>query len=308
MSQKLNRYLSVQRAKGQAPDPLQLARMLREDVSTQPTQVTGKDTVAGPGEAAEVIAEKRKALVSPPGDISPLGESPIGEGVSGDPEGIPGLNEALGGQMGLSTAIGFGVKGAAKGAVGTLAANQMGVPLSNAASLSFSSSFTSPVSAAVTLAKLGMSSVNAGIIGHSISQAFGEEAAQEAANVMSGRASLESISQQGQNAYANAKVAAEMAPKNSIQFTAPPITSTVTPHHTNKAITAAFAPSGTDNGIAIDANLEAQHGLATEAANIDMGIAESMNSGNYGGTGVGGDSGGGIGGGGGDSGIGPGNR
>jgi hypothetical protein len=306
MSQRLQRYLSVQKAKGEPPNPLLLAQMLREDVSERPTQ-SGVSTVANPGDAAEAIAQKRKAKISPPGDISPLGESPISGDVSDDPAVTPDLGAALGGRMGLSSVIGFGAKGLAKGAITTLASNQMGIPLSQATPFAMKAAFTSPLSFAATMAKLGMSSVNAAVIGHSISQAFGEEAAQEAANVISGTSTLESISIQGQNAYANAKVASEMAPKNSISFTAPPITSNVTPHHTNKAITAAFLPSGTGMGIATDANLESSQALSDEAFSIEQGIQSSMNSGEFGGGG-GGSGGNASGSGGGSAGIGPGNR
>ncbi|GAG34829.1 unnamed protein product, partial [marine sediment metagenome] len=87
MSQKLQRYLSVQRAKGQAPNPLLLAKMLREDVSARPvnapggeapnpllmSEVSRKDIIeravasSQEPESLQALNAKRRKLVSAPG-------------------------------------------------------------------------------------------------------------------------------------------------------------------------------------------------------------------------------------------------
>jgi hypothetical protein len=207
MSQRLQRYLSVQKAKGQPPNPLVLAQMLREDVGARQTQ-PGAATVENPG----VIAEKRKNMVAR-GNVAPLGESEIGRDVNTDPIGPPDLATAIGAEMGgISAAKGFFAKGAVKGGITTLAATQAGIPLSEAVPFALQSSLTSVIPAVVTFAKFAKSSVYGGIIGHSLTQAFGESASQEAADVMSGRSSLDSISIGGKMAYSNAQIAMQFSP------------------------------------------------------------------------------------------------
>lgn len=251
-STKLNRYLSVQRAKGQSPDPMMMSKLLREDVESDKSirrrSLVEAPSVEGAGGAVTSLESPGPTSVS----LGDLSSGTIPGDVGDMSSSSPTLGEAASAQMGIPSLSRGAVKGAIKGGATAVAASQMGAPPNVALQAAAMSAF-SPMAMASLLSSLGVNSVSASIMANDVTNAFGEEAAQEAANVMSGRAELSAISAKGQSAYANMQTAIANNPRGAKGLASAikgsPTISTVTPHHTPQAIAAAFGgPSPTGFG------------------------------------------------------------
>jgi hypothetical protein len=281
-SQRISRYIAVQQAKGIDPDPQQIARMIQEDTQAQ---IEGVPEVQNRTEAIQSSAAIQPSIEPAGGDTGSFaptvnaGEQPLGNiGDVGEVDlSDPTLGETVGFEMSKGTVTKGFAKSGIKGAFASLMTPSAVMSKGTTALKAGTSSIMAPVSLALMLNNMLGESISAGQIGHSIGEAFGEDAAQEAANVMSGRADLNSISTKGQNAYANAMVAAENAPKSliahayhAIKGTPPtPITSTVTPHHTETAISEAFQ---------VSPNAEAMSSFSADlsAANAPMSAEDAL--------------------------------
>jgi len=232
-SQRLQRYLAVQKAKGLAPNPLELSRLLKEDVSE-----------SIPPERNQIVERRKEMLSGGGGEISGTLGSPD-SGVA-DPTGPTSLGSTIGAELAGPTLGAMAGKAGLNAAIGAVTGVQMGVNPAVTALGMAAHSLASPISMALAFGKLGLSSVAGMTIGTSIASAFGNEAAQEALGALSGQISPEALSAKGMSAFANAKVAMAYAKQKGLiqTITNPlPLTSLVTPYHTNEQISEAFGVS-----------------------------------------------------------------
>jgi len=232
-SQRVSRYIAVQQAKGLDPDPQQVARMIQQDTESRIASVPSTEN------RAAAIQESIAPSGASSGDTKSFSPTLDFEGGGGSiAPGVPDLGGALSAKGNLST-IGKGaVKGTVSGFLSALTVPSKFMSPVTAFVKGFATSTTAPVSLALALNAIIGNSVASAQIGHSIESAFGKEAAQEAADAITGTSSLDSISIAGQHAHANAMVAQAYTPTtltgllsqavtglppNAISVTGPPI-------------------------------------------------------------------------------------
>jgi len=245
-STKLNRYLSVQRAKGQTPDPMQMSKLLREDASTDRSRRAAliAQPVAealGPGGAVASLSAPGPTSVDASSLEASAGTTAADISVADNP--VTSVGKFIAKGMNVPTVS----KEAVKKGVTTLAKGVLSKTMNVPAIPIMMANLVSPYSFAKNLAKMGFNEVSAMVAANDLSNAFGLEAMTEASAVIEGQMSLSQTSHKAQQAYANIMVARDFAkqkgPLALVKNRSALKTSLVTPYHTTEAISDAFGVS-----------------------------------------------------------------